>query len=300
MKKVFLFLTITIVTLAGIFADKNSFYKDGQLVDVLYVDASSGLRVRDNPTLKAQKIGTVDYRMAVKPVKVGSETTIDGIKSNWIKIVMPLDTIKKGYTCYGWVFGGYLSNEPAAFSTKNWTDDDVYNYLGRFAWISGARTFTEYKKNGRYSCGLMESGTGGEGTYTASAKTKTVTVKACWGDEDQTSDVKTDVNKFEYIKETEFRMEGFNVSRPAMFATDYFFYDFTKENPNIDTFDETAVNALFYKWSSEMIKELDSKYNLNETFFENMKKMGVILFWKEGYMDDYHEHWYGKIRFSED
>lgn len=300
MKKVLTFLTIILFAAAGIFADKNSFYKDGQLVDVLYVDASSGLRVRSEPSLKAQKIGTVDYRMAVKPVLVGDETTIDGIKSNWIKILLPLETIKTGHISYGWVFGGYLSKKPAPFSTKGWTDEDLYNYLGRFSWIVDGRTFTEYGKNRKYHCGLMESGGGGAGTYSASAKNMTVTVKASWGDEEYTGDVKTDVYKIKYIKENEFCLEGENASKPAMFASDYFFIDFTRKEPDIDSFDQTAFNALFYEWSSQMIKELDSKYNLNETFFNNMIRMGVVIPWKDDYMEVYRGYWDEVTRFGED
>lgn len=33
-----------------------------------------------------------------------------------------------------------------------------------------------------------------------------------------------------------------------------------------------------------MIKQLESEYELNETFFNNMIKMGIILPWDEDYV----------------
>ena len=54
-----------------------------------YVDASSGLRVRDSASLSAKKIGVVYDRMKVKVVELGPKVTIDGISSNWVKIIMP-------------------------------------------------------------------------------------------------------------------------------------------------------------------------------------------------------------------
>ncbi|MBQ0003985.1 MAG: hypothetical protein KBT21_10680 [Treponema sp.] len=40
-----------------------------------------------------------------------------------------------------------------------------------------------------------------------------------------------------------------------------------------------------------MIKQLESEYELNETFFNNMIKMGIILPWDEDYMRVYHGYW---------
>ena len=47
----------------------------------------------------------------VKVVEIGDETVIDGIKSKWVKILLPIKTIKNNKNIYGWVFGGYLTDK---------------------------------------------------------------------------------------------------------------------------------------------------------------------------------------------
>ena len=37
----------------------------------------------------------------VKVVEIGDETVIDGIKSKWIKILLPIETIKNNKNIYG-------------------------------------------------------------------------------------------------------------------------------------------------------------------------------------------------------
>ena len=47
----------------------------------------------------------------VKVVEIGDETVIDGIKSKWVKILLPIETIKNNRNIYGLVFGGYLTDK---------------------------------------------------------------------------------------------------------------------------------------------------------------------------------------------
>lgn len=72
------------------------------------VTATSGLSIRDEPNIYANKIGKLDYESIVDVIKETDETykLKDGenvISGNWIKIKIP-ETDKEGYA-----FGGYLN-----------------------------------------------------------------------------------------------------------------------------------------------------------------------------------------------
>lgn len=121
MKKVFLILSIAICTLTSVFADSSRFYKNGKIIDTMYVNSPEGLRVRDNPTLSANKICGLPHRLPVKVIEVGQEATIDEITAPWIKILIPHYEWKNAHTEYGWVFGGYLSEH-------NKEEDKMYFY----------------------------------------------------------------------------------------------------------------------------------------------------------------------------
>ena len=136
----------------------------------------------------------------VKIVEIGDETVIDGIKSKWVKILLPIETIKNNKNIYGWVFGGYLTDKLEPFSTDNWSDDDLKRYLCRFPWVTG-RAYRKFESSGAYVMGLLESGAGGSGKYSVSIKNKTITVRASYGDEDFQSEIKQDVFQIIDIKE---------------------------------------------------------------------------------------------------
>lgn len=127
------FLFIFFFVAGSAFSLDSQFFKKNPDVEVLYVDSPEGLKVRDNPSLSAKKIDVLYDRMSVKVMSVGAETVIDGIKSNWVKILLPLETIRQKQNICGWVFGGYLTDKVKVFSTKNWTDADLKRYLSRFS-----------------------------------------------------------------------------------------------------------------------------------------------------------------------
>ena len=110
MKKLFLIFTLIFVTGISAFADKSWFYENGKVIDTMYVDSLEGLRVRDKPSLKSNRICGLTHRFPVKVVAVGGEETIDGITAPWIEILLPrYEWKKKGSAEFGGVFGGYLS-----------------------------------------------------------------------------------------------------------------------------------------------------------------------------------------------
>lgn len=66
-----------------------------------FVSASSGLRLRKTPDLKADKIATIGNGAKVRVVEKGEPVEVDGIRSNWLQI----DFLGQK----GWAFGGYLT-----------------------------------------------------------------------------------------------------------------------------------------------------------------------------------------------
>lgn len=128
MKK-YLLLIILLFSSNLMFSLEINYFKHNKHIEHLYVNSPEGLRIRNKPTLSGSKIGVLYDRMKVKIISVGEETTIDGIKSNWVQILLPLETIKSNKNVYGWIFGGYLTDKLEPFSTKKWTDNDLQRYL---------------------------------------------------------------------------------------------------------------------------------------------------------------------------
>ena len=109
MKKNLLILIVFFIT--SILFALNSEYFNNTKIDILYVDLIEGPRIRDTPGLTGNRIGVLYDRMVVKVVEIGDETVIDGIKSKWVNILLPIETIKNNKNIYGWVFGGYLTDK---------------------------------------------------------------------------------------------------------------------------------------------------------------------------------------------
>lgn len=115
MKKIICILFSFTVLIASLFADKSSFYENGKVIDTMYVNSEEGLKVRDYPSLKSNRLCGLPYRLPVKVVAIGKEETIDGIKAPWVEILIPRYEWKGDNPEYGWVFGGYLSNKIPLF-----------------------------------------------------------------------------------------------------------------------------------------------------------------------------------------
>lgn len=113
-------LLFALILLAGTtlaFADKSRFYENGSVIDTMYVDSKEGLRVRDKPSLKSNKICGLPHRLPVKVVAIGKEDTIDGITAPWVEILIPRYEWKGEKSEFGWIFGGYLSRNIPSFET---------------------------------------------------------------------------------------------------------------------------------------------------------------------------------------
>ena len=62
---------------------------------------SDYLRIRNDYNLNSQIITVLEPNMGVEIIAKGKKETIDGIKSNWVKVISA-----NGYS--GWCFAGYL------------------------------------------------------------------------------------------------------------------------------------------------------------------------------------------------
>lgn len=89
MKKIICILFTLLFLITSLFADKSRFYVNGKVVDRMYVNAEDGLKVRDYPSLKSNRLCGLSYRFPVKVVAIGKEETIDGITAPWVKILLP-------------------------------------------------------------------------------------------------------------------------------------------------------------------------------------------------------------------
>lgn len=111
MKKIICILFSFAVLLASTFADKSQFYKNGEVYNIMYVNSEDGLRVRDNPSLRSNRICGLTHCSPVKIISIGKEETIDGITAPWVEILLPFSEWNGMEPEYGWVFGGYLSKD---------------------------------------------------------------------------------------------------------------------------------------------------------------------------------------------
>ena len=138
MKKLILIFTLIFVAGISAFADKSRFYENGSVIDTMYVDSPEGLRVRDAPSLKSNRICGLTHRLSVKVVAIGNEETIDGITAPWVEILIPRYEWNGETPEYGWIFGGYLKEKQPAFETpKNAAQLEEYLKGGnwtRTAW----------------------------------------------------------------------------------------------------------------------------------------------------------------------
>lgn len=133
MKKKIILVLFLIFTATLAFTDSSRFYKQGKVLDTMYVNSPEGLRVRESASLSANKICSLIHRQYVKIVAIGKETTIDGITAPWVEILLPVYEWKDEKAKYGWVFGGYLSEKQPKFTAPK-TAAELEQYLSSMRW----------------------------------------------------------------------------------------------------------------------------------------------------------------------
>lgn len=172
MKKFFL-CSFLIFASAFAFADKNRFYEDGRLIDNMYVDATSGLRVRDKPDLSGNKIAVLPHSVIVKLVAVGKTENIDDKDDPWIEVMLPSYMWKeKGVPEYGWIYGGYLVNKQPVTYIPTLKGKALEEFLCKpYEWISGGITSLRFEKNGTFHYGVDCTSISLHGTFKVDGST---------------------------------------------------------------------------------------------------------------------------------
>ena len=137
-KVVVLIILCTLFTL-------NMFSQDVSLPKYMYVTAERGLNAREAPGLSSNRILTFDFGTRIWATERGQADTIDGITDYWYRVLT-------NSSSYGWVFGGYLSDEPPVFimDRVNYNIDllqgdvdfsRIENYLGRWFLLDSEGNF---------------------------------------------------------------------------------------------------------------------------------------------------------------
>lgn len=105
MKRKIINLLFLLMCFYGYSAEKvniNEIFQQKQITELYAVNSFEGLRVRNAPSLDAEKIGLLEYQETVNVLSIDNkDVVIDGIKSKWYKI--------KSEKYEGYVFGGYIT-----------------------------------------------------------------------------------------------------------------------------------------------------------------------------------------------
>ncbi len=104
------------------------FYTQGRLYDTMYVTATSGLKVRKEPSTDSETVAKLPHRFPAKIVAVGKKITVADMNSYWVKVVLPNYESQKSEPSFGWVFGGYLSPSVPDFEVPE-TKEELAAYI---------------------------------------------------------------------------------------------------------------------------------------------------------------------------
>ena len=297
MRKIICVLFSFTVLALSVFADKSRFYQDGKVIDTMYVDSADGLRVRDRPSLKSNRLCGLTHRLPVKVVAIGREETIDGITAPWVEILLPRYEWHGFEPEFGWVFGGYLTAKRGAFSTRGWTDWNFKQYLSKCKWCesdqTGPRLIYNFEENGEFKMQVEERGAGAFGTWRTDFKNRSVSTRAAFmfaGDDDYTPEYETVVYKIENIDEFSFSANGKNFipyTHWGVLNNEAYFKEHEKDSSG---FNDYIKSFMFVFYSSEAA--FDSVYrNGGASLKDSCIKYGVYNSKNEDYMKAYHDYW---------
>jgi len=296
MKKIICILFTLLFLITSLFADKSRFYVNGKVVDRMYVNAEDGLKVRDYPSLKSNRLCGLSYRFPVKVVAIGKEETIDGITDPWVKILLPRYEWKNFEPEYGWVFGGYLSTKTTAFSTKGLTEWNFKKYLSKCHWIEDSndypRTILCFEEDGEFKLQIEERGAGAFGTWKIDFKNMSVITKSAFmfaGDDDYTPEYETIVYEIEIINEFAFKIDGKRYVPNCEWSILYNEKNFKITDKDSSYYNLNLKYFLGALYSSESI--FGSIYGRSEDLKDTYIKYGLYCSKNEDYMKSYHDYW---------
>ena len=120
--------------------EKKSSYEKYQ--KKMYVNASSGLRVRSMPSTDSERVGLLENGTEVIVVKEELNTiVINDVQGKWALINSPIE---------GWVFTGFLSEKTAVSSSEVLRDfDQIISYFEKhcnFGKLGSAKSIDEFIK----------------------------------------------------------------------------------------------------------------------------------------------------------
>ncbi len=284
MKKSFMAILV-LLALLPLYAGTNKYFKNQKLVNTMYVDSLEGLRVRNEPSLSAKRVCGLPNALPVKIIEVGKETKIDGIKDNWVKILLPAYEWKGENPEYGWVFGGYLSEEKVKYDLNS--PADVKNLLASKIWREEGSSFIkEFRQDGIFAFCKLAAGGGDTGEYSIK-NVNQLTIRGKFYDEYGVSDEYTVTYKLKIISENRIQIDG-KYYEPYIDAMSY----------RLDE-DANIRNFVYGDYSGKSIYEaifLENPYSHTYTEEEKAKVAGILI--KYGvdakgtpYEKQYDEYW---------
>lgn len=259
--------------------------------DTMYVNSVEGLKVRDKPSVKSNRLCRLAYRFPVKCTAEGKKETIDGIDASWIEILLPRCEWKSDSPEYGWVFGGYLSEVQPEFVTPSNAEEFKKYLCTYYCWQSkdNPSFCFHFHEDGSFWCGAHEKGEPTVGTYKVTDKNKVVITSTFMSlGEDNKTTVEnfnvTDVTEFSFLYKGPF----FKYHAESTFYGYFYPYDYVQLLEDCKKYPYIYNN--FYK---SVYEPADLDY-LKEYFRKEVAdkfiSYGISAEGTE-YEDLYHEYW---------
>ncbi|MDD5929046.1 MAG: SH3 domain-containing protein [Spirochaetales bacterium] len=206
MKRIFVFLLILSVAFQ-LSAESKKYYNNKKLINTMYVNSLEGLKVRDTPNLSGKRICGLVNALPVKIIEIGNETEIDGIKDNWVKILIPAYEWESENPEYGWVFGGYLSENKIKYNLNS--PIDIKNLLMSKGWIDEkySALLKTFSIDGTFEFSKLAAGGGDTGNFSVK-DINTLVIKGNFYDEYGKSTEYTNTLSLKVINENRIQING--------------------------------------------------------------------------------------------
>jgi len=158
----------------NIVLSKESLIDNNILNKRMYVNATSGLRVRNLPNIESNRIGLLENHTKVNIIKEEDNIVyINEIEGKWVYINNPIE---------GWVFNAYLIESLDNIYIEKliglWVSIKVENYNV---------TFHEFNSDKSWASGLLESAVGGRGSWNINNNKLITVMNQMWDHDNRNS-----------------------------------------------------------------------------------------------------------------